>query len=66
LAKRIAAIESTIDRYLNELDRADREQEVTGIPVPATKVARLALGIETLRVKLGRLSAIEAQRSKEP
>ena len=30
LAKRIAAIESTIERYLKELDRADREQEVTG------------------------------------
>jgi transposase len=42
LAKRIAAIESTIDRYLKELDRADREQEVTGVPVPAAKVARLA------------------------
>src|SRR3977135_1619746 len=29
LAKRIAAIESTIDRYLKELDRTDREQEVS-------------------------------------
>ena len=61
LAKRIAAIESTIDRYLKELDRADREQEVTGVPVPAAKVARLAHGIETLKARLGRLSAIEAQ-----
>jgi transposase len=61
LAKRIAAIESTIDRYLKELDRTDREQEVTGVPVPAAKVARLAQGIETLKVKLGRLSAIEAR-----
>jgi transposase len=61
LAKRIAAIESTIDRYLKELDRADREQEVTGVPVPATKVARLTQGIATLKAKLGRLSAIEAR-----
>ena len=61
LAKRIAAIGSTIDRYLKELDRADREREVTGAPVPAAKVARLAQGIETLRAKLGRLSAIEAR-----
>ena len=61
LAKRIAAIESTIDRYLKELDRADREREVTGVPVPAAKVARLTQGIETLKAKLGRLSAIEAQ-----
>jgi transposase len=59
--KRMAAIESTIDRYLKELDRADREQEVTGVPVPAAKVARLAQGIETLKAKLGRLSAIEGQ-----
>jgi arsenate reductase-like glutaredoxin family protein len=34
LAKWIAAIESTIDRYLKELDRADREQDVTRVPVP--------------------------------
>jgi hypothetical protein len=61
LAKRIAAIESTIDRYLKELDRADREQDVTGVPVPAAKVARLAQGIETLKAKLGRMSAIETQ-----
>ena len=61
LAKRIAAIESTIDRYLKELNRADREQEVIGVPVPAAKVARLARGIETLKAKLGRLSAIEAR-----
>lgn len=61
LAKRIAAIESTIDRYLKELDRADREQEVTGVPVPAARVERLAQGIKTLKEKLGRLAAIEAQ-----
>jgi transposase len=63
LAKRIAAIESTIDRYLKELDRADREREVTGVAVPAAKVARLTQGIETLKAKLARLSAIEAQMS---
>jgi transposase len=61
LAKRMAAIESTIERYLKELDRTDREQEVTGIPAPATKIARLTQGMETLKAKLGRLSAIEAQ-----
>ena len=61
LARRIEAIEGTIVRYLKELDRADREHEVTGVPVPAAKVARLGQGIETLKAKLGRLSAIEAQ-----
>ena len=61
LAKRIATIEATIDRYMKELDLADREQEVTGVPVSGAKVARLAQGIDTLKAKLGRLSAIEAQ-----
>lgn len=61
LARRISAIEGTIDRYFKELDRADREHEVTGVPAPAAKVARLTRGIETLKAKLGRLSAIEAQ-----
>jgi hypothetical protein len=39
----------------------DREREVTGVPIPAAKVAQLTQGIETLKAKLGRLSAIEAQ-----
>jgi transposase len=60
LAKRIAAVDSTVDRYLKELDRADRQNEVTGVPVPAAKVARLTQDIEKLKSKLGRLSAIEA------
>lgn len=61
LANRMAAIENTIERYLMELDHADREQEVTGVPVSAAKVARLTRGIETLRTKLRQLAAIEAR-----
>jgi transposase len=61
LASRIAAIESTIERYLKELDRTDREQEVTGVPVSAAKMARLTQGMETLKAKLGHLAAIEAR-----
>ena len=61
LARRIAAIEATIDRYFTELDHADREHQVTGIPVPAAKVERLTRGIDTLKAKRARLSAIEAQ-----
>ena len=61
LKRRMAAMEKTIDRYLNELDRADRQQEVTGIPVPAAKVERLAKGIETLKGKLARLTALESE-----
>ena len=61
LARRITAMEATIDRYFTELDRADREHEVTGVPVAVAKVERLTRGIGTLKAKLARLSAIEAQ-----
>jgi transposase len=49
LARRMAAIEGTIDRYLAELDRADHQHEVVGVPVPPAKVERLKRGIETLK-----------------
>ena len=61
LARRMAAIEGTIDRYLAELDRADRQHEVTGVAVPPAKVERLKRGIETLKQKLKGLSRSEAQ-----
>src|SRR6185312_13321528 len=61
LARRMAAIEGTIDRYLAELDRADRQHEVTGVPVPAAKVERLTRGIETLKQKLKSLAALEVR-----
>ena len=61
LARRMAAIEGTIDRYLAELDRADRQREVTGVAVPPAKVERLKRGIETLKQKLAGLSTLEAQ-----
>lgn len=59
LMRRMAAIEATIDRYLTELDRADRQSEVTGNPVAAAKVERLTRGIETLKEKLKNLSVLE-------
>jgi uncharacterized protein YjiS (DUF1127 family) len=40
LKRRIAAIDETIDRYLAELDRADRQAEVIGVPVPITFLGR--------------------------
>jgi len=61
LARRMAAIEGTIDRYLAELDRADRQHEVTGVAVPAAKVERLTRSIGTLKQKLKSLAALEAQ-----
>lgn len=61
LARRMAAIEDTIGRYLAELDRADRQREVCGRPIPAADVSRLTQGINSLKERLGRLSDIKAQ-----
>src|SRR5262245_17273188 len=61
LKRRIAAIDESIARYLSELDRADRQAEVTGVPVPATKVTALGGRIEALKAKIRSLSALEAK-----
>jgi hypothetical protein len=61
LARRMATIEGTIDRYLAELDRADHQHEIAGVAVPPAKVERLKQGIETLKQKLKSLAALEAQ-----
>jgi hypothetical protein len=61
LARRMAAIEGTIDRYLSELDRADRQHEVAGVAVPPAKVERLKRGIATLQKKLKSLVALDEQ-----
>jgi transposase len=61
LTRRMAAIEGTIDRYLAELDRADRQHELTGVAVLPAKVERLKRGIETLKQKLKSLSTLETQ-----
>ena len=37
LLRRMAAIDEGIARYFAELDRADRQAAVTGVPVPAPK-----------------------------
>jgi transposase len=61
LKRRIAAIDESITRYLAELDRADRQAEVTGVPVPAVKIAALGGRIEALKAKMHSLSALEAK-----
>jgi hypothetical protein len=61
LAQRMAAIDGTIDRYLAELDRADRQHEVTRVAVPAARVERLKRGIATLQQKLKSLAALDEQ-----
>jgi hypothetical protein len=61
LKRRIAAIDESITRYLSELDRADRQAEVTGVPVPSTKVTALGGRVEALKAKMRSLSAFEAK-----
>lgn len=61
LKRRMASIDKTIERYLAELDRADRQREVSSVSVPSAKIARLTKGINTLKAKLEQLSALEAQ-----
>jgi Transposase DDE domain len=44
-----------------DLDRADRQVEVSGVPVPAKKVAALKEKFEPLKSKSQKLSALEAK-----
>jgi len=61
LERRIAAIDEGIARYLAELDQADRQAAVTGVPVPASKAALLTGRIEALRARIQCLAALEAK-----
>jgi len=61
LKRRIAAIDESITRYLAEFDRADRQAEVTGVPVPSTKLSALGGRIEALKARMHSLSALEAK-----
>ena len=61
LKKRMQSIEEGVTRYLADLDRADRQVEVSGVPVPATKVAALKEKIEGLKAKIQTLSALETK-----
>jgi transposase len=61
LKKRMQSIEEAVRRYLAELDRADRQAEVSCVPVPAKKIAALKGRIDGLKVKIQTLSALEAK-----
>ena len=61
LNKRMEQIEQGIARYLADLDRADRQVEVSGVPVPANKIAALNSRIEGLKTKLKILAALESK-----
>ena len=55
----MTAIDEGIARHLAELDRADRQAEVTGVPVPASKVAELTGRIERLEARMQSRAALE-------
>ena len=61
LRKRIAAIDEGINCYFAELDRWDRRASVTGVPVPAAKVAELTGRIEALKTRMQSLAALDAK-----
>jgi transposase len=61
LLKRIASIDEGIARYFADLDRADRQAAVTGVPVAAGKVAKLTGRIEALKARMQSLAALEAK-----
>jgi len=55
------AIKQVITCYLSDLDRADRQVEVTGGPVLAQKFAVLNPRVDILRAKMQMLSALETK-----
>ena len=50
-----------IARYLADLDRADRQAAVTGVPVAESKVAKLTGRIEAPKARMQSLAALEAK-----
>ena len=62
MKRRLEQIDKSIDRYLSELDRSDREAPT----VAEAKTARLKDKIATLKQEMQRLRLIEAQMLKAP
>ena len=61
LKKRMQSIKEGVDRYLAELDRADRQVDTGGVPVPEKKIAAIKDRIEVYKEKLQTLAALEAK-----
>lgn len=62
VARRMANIEASIERYLSKLDAADRNEPV----LPAAKVARLQERIIKLKEQMVALKAIDIEVQKAP
>ncbi len=63
MQRRIAQIETSVARYLDQLDTADRQEPSEAL---AMKVTRLQEKIGKLREEMRRLEAIEARRQAYP
>jgi transposase len=63
MARRMAQIEESIERYLLQLDSADRQEPSEAI---LTKTARLTEKIARLKQEMGRLEALDAVMRQAP
>jgi transposase len=63
MARRVAQIEESIARYLQQLDSADRQEPSEGI---ITKTTRLREKISWLRQEMGRLAALDGLIRQSP
>lgn len=63
MQRRMAQIETSVARYLDQLDTADRQEPSEAL---ARKVTRLTEKIEKLREEMGRLKGLEAQMLAAP
>ena len=63
MARRVAQIEESIARYLDQLDSADRQEPSEAL---ATKTTRLKEKIDRLKHEMGRLSALDGLMRQTP
>jgi transposase len=63
MARRLKQIEESVERYLQQLDSADRQEPTAAI---ASRVSRLKEKIDKLREEMARLKVLEAQMLASP
>jgi transposase len=63
MKRRLEQIETSVARYLDQLDSADRQEPSEAL---TTKIDRLKDKIATLKQEMGRLGKLEAQRQEAP
>ncbi len=63
MARRMKQIEESVERYLHQLDSADRQEPSEAI---TSRVERLKEKIDKLREEMGRLKALEVEMLKAP